>query len=115
MRIKSLTFPTYLEDIMDIENDNIDVFVEGEDGYTYVVTVGTPKNLDYLMDTEKMNYFDGHPFIIVKKLTQEIILHAYAEKDDGYWIKLYYFAGYMNMTVFNQLQAEQILDELDNS
>ncbi len=115
-----IRFPSYLEDVTDIENSNIDVFVELEDGYTYTVVVATAKNIEYLMDKEKMNYFEpGHPFILVKKLTKEIIteaIEAYAS-DDGYWLKLYHFAGEIDKTVFNKLQAEYLkeLDELDNS
>ena len=124
MLVKSISFPTYLEDITDIENSNIDVFVELEDGYTYTVVVATAKNIESLMDKEKMNYFEpGYPFIIVKKLTKDIIeetLKAYAKNNDGYWLKLYHFAGKINKTVFNKLQAEHTeylkeLDELDNS
>ena len=123
MLIKSIRFPTYLEDITDIENDNIDVFVDLEDGYTYTVVVATAKNIESLMDKEKMNYFEpGYPFIIVKKLTKEIIseaIEAYAS-DEAYWLKLYHFAGKVDTAVFNQLQAEHMeylkeLDELDNS
>ena len=123
MLIKSISFPTYLEDITDIENSNIDVFVELEDGYTYTVVVATAKNIESLMDKERMNYFEpGYPFIIVKKLTKEIIseaIEAYAS-DEAYWLKLYHFAGKIDTTVFNQLQAEHMeylkeLDELDNS
>ena len=123
MLIKSISFPTYLEDITDIENSNIDVFVELEDGYTYTVVVATAKNIESLMDKERMNYFEpGYPFIIVKKLTKEIIseaIEAYAS-DEAYWLKLYHFAGEIDTAVFNQLQAEHIeylkeLDELDNS
>lgn len=77
MLIKSISFPNCLENIVDIENDNIDVFVELENGYTYTVVVGTAKNIEFLMDKEKMNYFEpGHPFLIVKKLTKEIIYKA---------------------------------------
>lgn len=123
MLIKSISFPTYLEDITDIENSNIDVFVELEDAYTYTVVVATTKNIESLMDKERMNYFEpGHPFIIVKKLTKEIIseaIQAYAS-DEAYWLKLYHFAGEVDTAVFNQLQAEHMdylkeLDELDNS
>jgi hypothetical protein len=119
--VVNISFPTYLEDITDIEDGNIDVFVKLDDGYTYTVVVATTKNIEYLMEKEKMNYFSlGHPFIIVKKLTKDIIeetLKAYAEEDDGYWLKLYHFAGDINKTVFDQLQAEHIeyLKELDNS
>ena len=34
MLIKSISFPTYLEDITDIENSNIDVFVKLKYNYT---------------------------------------------------------------------------------
>jgi hypothetical protein len=124
--VVNIRFPTYLEDITDIENDNIDVFVELGDGYTYIVTVGTAKNIESMMDQEKINYFEpGYPFIIVKKLTKDIIeetLKAYAEEYDGYWLKFYHFAGQINKTVFDQLQAEDIkesqesdeLNRLDN-
>jgi hypothetical protein len=124
MLVKSINFPTYLEDITDIENSNIDVFVELENSYTYTVVVTTVKNIESLMDKEKMNYFEpGYPFIIVKKLTKDIIeetIKAYAENNDGYWLKLYHFAGKINKTVFNKLQAEHTeylkeLDQLDNS
>ncbi len=123
MLIKSFSFPTFLEDITDIENCNIDVFVELEDGYTYTVVVATAKNIESLMDKERMNYFEpGYPLIIVKKLTKEIIseaIEAYAS-DEAYWLKLYHFAGKVDIAVFNQLQAEHMeylkeLDELDNS
>jgi hypothetical protein len=123
MLIKSISFPTYLEDITDIENSNIDIFVELEDAYTYTVVVATVKNIESLMDKERMNYFEpGYPFIIVKKLTKEIIyeaIQAYAS-DEAYWLKLYHFAGKVDTAVFNQLQAEHMdylkeLDELDNS
>ena len=65
MLIKSISFPTYLEDITDIENENIDVFVELEDASMYTVVVATAKNIEYLMDKERMNYFEpGDPFIL---------------------------------------------------
>lgn len=123
MLIKNISFPTYLEDITDIENSNIDVFVELEDNYTYTVVVATSKNIESLMDKDKMNYFEpGSPFIIVKKLTKEIIteaIEAYAS-DDAYWLRFYHFAGKIDTAVFNKLQAEHTeylkeLDELDNS
>nr|YP_009029063.1 hypothetical protein [Cylindrotheca closterium]AGY78402.1 hypothetical protein [Cylindrotheca closterium] len=92
MLIKSSSFPTYLENITDIENSNIDVFVELENAYTYTVVVATAKNIESLMGKEKMNDFKpGYPFIIVKKLIKEIIseaVQAYAS-----WLKLYNFAG----------------------
>ncbi len=129
MVVKKIRFPTYLEDIKDIENDNIDVFVELEDGYVYTLVVATAKNIETIMDQEKLNYFStGHPFIIVKELTEEIIeeaVKAYAEENDGYWLKWYNFVGKIDKTVFDELQAKHMkklrdeklnkLDELNNS
>ena len=117
------SFPTDLEDSMNIENSNIDIFVELENTYKYTVVVATAKNIESLMDKERMNYFEpGYPFIIVKKLTKEIISEAiqtYAS-DETYWLKLYHFAGKGDTAIFNKLQAEHMeylkeLDELDNS
>ena len=77
MKIKKISFPTSLKDIEDIKDDNIDVFVELENSYVYTVVMATAKNIESLMDKDKMNYFEpGHPFIIVKKLTKEIITEA---------------------------------------
>lgn len=112
MLIKSIRFPIYLEDIVDIENGNIDVFVELEDGYTHTVVVATPKNIEFLMNKEKMQFFEpGHPFILVQKLTNEIIEQAIK----AYWLKFYHFAGKIDIAVFNKLQAEhtEYLKELD--
>ena len=76
MKIKRIEF---MEDVRDVSNDNIDVLVEKEDGFSYIVTVGTPQDL-----LEE----------IVKKLTKEIIreaIQAYGE-DDEYWLKLHHFS-----------------------
>jgi hypothetical protein len=123
MLIKSISFPTYFEDITDTENSNIDIFVELEDVYTYTVVVRVVKNIRSSIKENKMNYFEpGYPFIIIKKLTKNIIAkatEAYAS-DDTYWLKLYHFAGEVDTAIFNNLQAEHTdylkeLDELDNS
>lgn len=123
MLVKNISFGSPLEDARDIEDYNIDVLVELEDGYTYTVVVGTPKNLLSLMDKEHMNFLEPNdPFIIVRKMTKEIIeetIQAYAE-NDAYWLKFYHFGGEVDITVFNQFQTKHIeelkeLDELDNS
>ena len=98
MLVKKISFvrPTLLEEIPDIEDYNLDVFVELEDGYTYTVVIATAKNILSLMDNEKINFSEpGDPFIIVRKLTKEIIeeaVKAYAE-NDAYWLKFYHFGG----------------------
>ena len=108
--VRNLRFLTN-EEITDIEDYNLDVFVELEDGYTYTVVIATAKNIVSLMDKQKTNFSEpGDPFIIVRKLTKEIIeeaVKAYA-KNDAYWLKFYHFAGEVNMFVFNKLQAEHI-------
>ena len=115
--------PTLLEEIPDIEDYNPDVLVELEDGYTHAVVVATSKNMLSLMDKHKTNFSaSGEPFIIVRKLTKEVIeeaVKAYAE-NGAYWLKFYHFAGEVAVSIFNELQAECIeylkeLDELDNS
>jgi len=50
MLIKKISFPSPLEYTEDIYDDNLDVFVELEDGSEYTVIVGTPKNLLTLMN-----------------------------------------------------------------
>ena len=106
MKIKRIEF---MEEITDLYNDNIDVLVENEDGYNYIVGVGTPQNLTEEMNQEKANFFrPGTPKIIVKKLTKEIVteaIEAYAE-DTGYWLKLHQFANSSDISSLNKLKAE---------
>ena len=106
MKIKRIEF---MEEIRDADNDNIDVLVENEDGYKYIIGVGTPQDLLEEMNQEKANYVQpGTPNIIVKKLTKEIVteaIQAYAE-DDGYWLKLHQFANSIDISIFNKLEAE---------
>jgi 5'(3')-deoxyribonucleotidase len=123
MLVKKISFvrPTLLEEIPDIEDYNLEVFVELEDGYTYFVVIATAKNIVSLMDKEKTHFSEpGYPFIIGRKLTKRIIkevVKTYA-KNDAYLLKFYHFAG--NTAIFNRLQAEHTvylkeLDELNNS
>ncbi len=96
MKIKTIEYPTSLEKITDPFNDNIDVFVETEDGYHFTMTVSTPQFYLTYMEKENRDFIEAAPpDIIVKELKHEIIMHAlesYCE-DDGYWMKLYYLAG----------------------
>jgi hypothetical protein len=41
MKVKEISFPIPLKDVEDIYNDNIDVFVDLENGRSYTVIVGT--------------------------------------------------------------------------
>jgi len=46
MGIKSISFPSLIEDILDIEDDTIDGFVELGYGYTSTVVVSTYRDID---------------------------------------------------------------------
>jgi hypothetical protein len=96
MNIKNIKYPSPLSEIDDIENDNIDVFVEIDDGMTYTFVVATPKNYYWYMDKEGLDYIPASPpDIIVRSLTEENIrkaIESYLE-DEGYWLKLYFLAG----------------------
>jgi predicted DNA-binding protein len=106
---------THLNEIEDVYNSNIEVFVTLQDGFSLTIVVGTPKNLQYLMEKDKVNFYGpGLPWIIVQKLTKAIIqeaIEAYIDdKADGYWLKLYHFAPDIDIAIFNQLQAQEIAE-----
>lgn len=107
MKIKKITF---FEEIKDVTNDNIDVGVENETGYTYLVTVGTPQYLLEEMKEEKTNFIGPYtPMIIVKSLTEEIIveaIQAYVAKNEGFWLKLRHFATDLDVSIFNQMEVD---------
>ena len=65
------------------------------------------------MEKDKVNFYGpGLPWIIVQKLTKEIIheaIKAYIDdQPEGYWLKLYYFAPDIDIAVLNHLQAQEI-------
>jgi predicted DNA-binding protein len=106
---------THLNEIEDVYNSNIEVFVTLQDGFSLTIVVGTPKNLQYLMEKDKVNFYGpGLPWIIVQKLTKGIIqeaIEAYIDdKADAYWLKLYHFAPDIDIAIFNQLQAQEIAE-----
>lgn len=79
----SFVKPNLLEEIPDIEDYNLDAFIELKNGCTYTLMIATAKNILSLMAKEKTNFLEpGDPFIVVKKLTKEIIeetVTAYAK------------------------------------
>ena len=95
MLIKSIKIDTELKTIEDIENDNVDVSIELEDGREYNVLVVTYKNILSLMNDEESDFlFPMGPMIVVKELNMENIeraIEAYAENDAD-WLKLYHLA-----------------------
>lgn len=114
MKVKEIRF---IDKIKDIYNDNVDVAIEMEDGYTYILTAATPQDL--LEAVKHENYIQPNAVnIIVKELTEEIIaeaIQAYAENNQ-YWLKLYQFADSdIDISVLDKAQQEhkKELKELD--
>lgn len=103
-----ISFPTELSSIQDIENDNIDVFIELEDKTSCTLVVTTPKNLIKQMENEQLKYIPASPpQIIVKSLTEDHIIEAIKDfaRDDAYWLKYYYLAGNIDIAALdNQLE-----------
>jgi len=96
----------YIEDIYD---DNLDVLVKLEDGSEYTVIVGTPKIFD-IKNRHGMDFLEpGCPFIIVRKLTMEVIEKAIDPytQDNAYWLKLHHFSGSIKSDMFKKLQEDQ--------
>jgi hypothetical protein len=118
MKVESISFLSPLEDIDDIFDSNMDVAVKLDDGRTYVVVVGTPKNLLRLMENEKSDFLSpGDPIVIVKKMTKEVVekaIQAYAE-DQAYYLKFY--SAELDVKTLNVLNdryvaRDKLLDEL---
>ena len=110
MLIKKISFPSPLKYTEDIYDDNLDVFVELEDGSEYTVIVGTPKNFLTLMNRHEMDFLEpGCPSIIVRKLTMEVIekaIHGHTQ-DNAYWLKLHHFSACIKSDMFNELQEDE--------
>ena len=100
LKIKKLEIVTSegWDGIPDITDYNLDVFVTLNTGDKFVFTVVTPKNfLTIMKDDGDMNFYDGLPMIVVKKITYDVVfetLTKFLEEDNGYLFKLYALAGY---------------------
>ena len=110
MEVKKIVFKNDLKSFQGIENEKIHVVVEVKNGNQYIVVLATLRNMEYLMEKEKINYYPpGCPVIIVNELTEDAIYDAviaYAEKNGGYWLKFYHFAEDIKKTMFDELKAE---------
>ncbi len=117
MKIKRITYPTDLEKIADLYNDNIDVFVETEDGLHFTMTICTPLFYLNYMEKENLNFIPASPpDIIVKKLTYSNIkaaLESFCE-DDGYWMKLYFLSGIDN-GIFSKKKLNKMIRKINNT
>lgn len=106
MEIKKITYPTSLDSLNDPKNDNIDIIVELEDGFSYTMVVATPKNLYKLMEREDQFFLSsGPPMLFVKKLTEENIFKVVQDfaTDNAYWLKSYFLAADHDIKSLDQL------------
>jgi hypothetical protein len=91
MTIKEINYLSLFSEV-NPENDNIDVHVMLKDGREFTFVIGTPNNIYWCMDNEKIDYFFGEPMIFVKRLTKENIersIEAIASEDNGRWLEVY--------------------------
>lgn len=106
----------------DLKNQALDVIVEVEDKRTntefcYVVEVTTPEFLLLCMEKSESNFIEPqYPYIIVSKLTDEIIksaLQSYIDtEEDSYWLKLYHIVPTLQINEINEiLQRKEEEDE----
>jgi len=92
MNIEYITYPTDLNKIEDIKNDNIDVIVGLDNGKTYTLVVTTPQNYYWYMEKEGLDYIPAAPpDIIVKELRHDIIERAIQNfcQNEGYFLIKY--------------------------
>jgi len=54
-----------LNEITDIENNSIDVRLESDKGYTFIVSIATTKHFLQRMDEEKSNFSNPNELIII--------------------------------------------------
>lgn len=110
VKIKKISFPSSLKYTEDIYDDNLNVFIELDDGSRYTVIVGTPKKFLTLMNRHEMDFLEpGYPFIIDRKLTMEVIKKAIHSdtQDDAYWLKLDHFSVSIKNDIFKKLQEDE--------
>ncbi len=115
MKIINIEYPSSLSEVKDIYNDNMDIFVELDDGMTYIFTVATPQNYYWYMDKEGIDYMDpGIPYVIVRSLTEENIrkvIETYLNECDGYWFKFYAMAG-INEYAFSSESLDKMIEKI---
>lgn len=110
MKIKKIN---YLVPATDLINDCLDVFVYLEDEFcseefAYFVEVTTPQCLSRRMEKSESEFLSpSYPYILVSKLTDEIIEAAIQSfidtDDDSYWLKLYHIPATLNIEDINEI------------
>ena len=115
MKIKEIS---YLDPRVDLENDCLDVFVTLENDVCYLIEVTTPKFFYSLMEKFKSDFVPpSYPYIIVSKLTDDIIRVAIQEfidtKKDSYWLKLYHITATLNIEDINEILDRKEKEDIE--
>ena len=115
MKIKEIS---YLDPRVDLENDCLDVFVTLENDACYLIEVTTPKFFYTLMEKFKSDFVPaGYPYIIVSKLTDEVIRAAIQEfidaKEDSYWLKLYHMTATLKIEDINEILDRKEKEDIE--
>jgi hypothetical protein len=89
-------------------NDSLDVIVTLENDTSYLVEVATLEFLSTLMEKGDSGFVPaGYPYIIVSKLTDEIIRAAIQEfidaEEDSYWLKLYHITATLKIKDIDEI------------
>jgi hypothetical protein len=108
----------YLVPPTDLIDDRLDVFVSLENDDSYLVEVTTPQCLSALMEESEGDFLSPcYPYIIVSKLTDEII-HAAIQsfidtEDDSYWLKLYHTTATLKIEDINEILARKEKEDME--
>ena len=99
-------------------NDTLDVFVTLENDASYLVEVATLSALSTLMEKVESDFVPaGYPYIIVSKLTDEIIRAAIQEfidaKEDSYWLKLYHMTATLKIEDINEILDRKEKEDIE--
>lgn len=113
------------DDSIDIYNDSVDVFINlKNDDFTYYFEFTTPQALISYLERRKKSFVEARfPFLIVQKLTPEIIREAIetflVEDADGFWFKLYSSTQYLTTDnldfVINRDQKEILREDMEEN
>jgi hypothetical protein len=112
MKIKKISYLVDPTDLIDNYNC-LDVIVSLEDPhctdeFSYLVEVTTPQCLLAIMEKSESGFLSpGYPYIIVSKLTDEIIdaaIQSFIDtEDDSYWLKLYHTTATLTIEDINEI------------
>ncbi|MUG46446.1 hypothetical protein [Paenibacillus woosongensis] len=114
MKVLNISYPTPLSEISKKDDNNIDIFIELEDGSTITAVVSTAQNLITRMKEDNVNFVSPpQPDIIVSTLTEENIKKAVDEYaiGDAFWLKLLYVAS-LDKSVIDMDRINQYLSQL---